>query len=543
MSNEAAPDSATAATGSSTKWVALAAMMFAVSMMFIDQTIVSIAIPTIQTELGLSDAGVQWVINGYLLSLSAFFALGGRLSDILGHKRMVLLGVTIFAISSAMCGATPDSSIAEAWLIFFRILQGIGAALLFPAALAIVVSAFPLKERGKALALFFGITGGLTAIGPILGGYLSEWTWRAIFWVNVPVAIIAIVLTLIAKIHTKHKREPLDYKGAVLIALGMGFSVLGLQQASSWGWGSWKTIGSIVLGLALLVVFVKVETKVKIPLIKVEIFKDRAFFVDNAVLFFAMMAFVPVFFFGSVYSQAVLGYNASNAGLYLLVFFAGFAPAVQVGGRILDKSGARSPVIIGCAVGAVGFFLWAGKLTDYSLSAQWPFIVIAGAGIGLLLGPASTDAVNRAINASYGEVTGINQTIRNYGSSLGLAIFGTLLINANAAKITATLTGFGVPESQATSIGKTLSEGTSSGASAFPANIPQAVQEQIASAIKLDFAQANQVVYYGMSAALVIAFIVSLFHPGGRVTEEVVEAGGSGPDAPESSDPLPAVGH
>lgn len=542
MSNEAAPDTSTANTGSSTKWIALAAMMFAVSMMFIDQTIVSIAIPTIQTELGLSDAGVQWVINGYLLSLSAFFALGGRLSDILGHKKMVLLGVTIFAVSSALCGATPASSAAEAWLIIFRIVQGIGAALLFPAALAIVVSVFPLKERGKALALFFGITGGLTAIGPILGGYLSEWTWRAIFWVNVPVAIIAIILTLIAKIHTKHKKEPLDYKGAVLIALGMGFSVLGLQQASSWGWGSWKTIGSIVLGLALLVIFVKVETKVKIPLIKVEIFKDRAFFVDNAVLFFAMMAFVPVFFFGSVYSQAVLDYNASNAGLYLLVFFAGFAPAVQVGGRILDNRGARGPVIVGCAVGAVGFFLWAGKLTDYSLSAQWPFIVIAGAGIGLLLGPASTDAVNRAINASYGEVTGINQTIRNYGSSLGLAIFGTLLINANAAKITATLTGFGVPESQATNLGQQLSEGTSSGAS-FPAGIPQAVQEQIASAIKLDFAQANQVVYYGMSAALVIAFIVSLFHPGGRVTEEVIEVGGSGPDAPTANDPLPAGGH
>ncbi|MFA7267676.1 MAG: MFS transporter, partial [Candidatus Nanopelagicales bacterium] len=165
--------------GSANKWLALAAMMFAVSMMFIDQTIVSIAIPTIQTELGLSEAGVQWVINGYLLSLSAFFALGGRLSDILGHKRMVLLGVTIFAVSSALCGATPDNSLAEIWLIVFRVIQGIGAALLFPAALAIVVSTFPLKERGKALALFFGITGGLTAIGPIMGGYLSEWTWRA----------------------------------------------------------------------------------------------------------------------------------------------------------------------------------------------------------------------------------------------------------------------------------------------------------------------------------------------------------------------------
>ena len=136
------------------------------------------------------------------------------------------------------------------------------------------------------------------------------------------------------------------------------------------GWVSWKTIGSIILGLILFAIFVKVETRVKIPLIKVDIFRDRAFFVDNAVLFFAMMAFVPVFFFGSVYSQAVLGYNATNAGLYLLVFFAGFAPAVQVGGRILDKSGARMPVIVGCAVGAIGFFLWSAKLTDYSLSSM-----------------------------------------------------------------------------------------------------------------------------------------------------------------------------
>ncbi len=416
---EPATPAATAAgtPSGSTKWLALAAMMFAVAMIFIDQTIVSIAIPTIQSELQLSEQGVQWIVNGYLLSLSAFFVLGGRLSDIFGHKRMVLLGVTIFAVSSALCGATPAGTFDEAWLITFRITQGIGAALLFPAALAVVVSAFPLKERGKALALFFGITGGLTAIGPILGGYLSTWTWRAIFWVNVPVAIIAVILTLMAHIHTKHKKEPIDYLGAVLIASGMALSVLGLQQASTWGWWDVKTIGSILLGLILLAAFFKVETRVPVPLVKVAIFKDRAFFVDNAVLFFAMMAFVPVFFFGSVYSQAVLGYSASEAGLYLLVFFAGFAPGVQVGGRMLDKSGARSSVIVGSAIAAIGFFFWAQKLTDYSLGAQWPFIVMGGAGIGLLLGPASTDAVNRSINASYGEVTGINQTIRNYGSS------------------------------------------------------------------------------------------------------------------------------
>ncbi len=175
----------------------------------------------------------------------------------------------------------------------------------------------------------------------------------------------------------------------------------------------------------MLVVFVFVELRTPVPLIKIRIFTDRAFSVDNAVLFFSMVAFVPVFFFASVYSQVSLGYDANNAGLYLLLFFGGFAPAAQVGGRILDQRGAKPSIVVGSALGAVGFGLWAWKLTDLSLGAQWWAILIAGAGIGLLLGPASTDATNRAINASYGEVTGITQTVRNYGSALGLAVLGT----------------------------------------------------------------------------------------------------------------------
>ncbi|MBV9336151.1 MAG: MFS transporter, partial [Solirubrobacterales bacterium] len=142
-------------------------MVFAVAMTFIDQTIVAIAIPRIQKELSLSATGTQWVINGYLLALSALFAFGGKLGDVLGRRRMVLIGVTGFAIASAACGLTPKGSIAEAWIIFFRVVQGATAALLFPAAVAIVVASFPLRERGKAMAIFFGISGGLTAIGPI----------------------------------------------------------------------------------------------------------------------------------------------------------------------------------------------------------------------------------------------------------------------------------------------------------------------------------------------------------------------------------------
>jgi EmrB/QacA subfamily drug resistance transporter len=515
---------ATAEHSTGSKYLALTAMVFAVAMTFIDQTIVSIAVPNIQNELGLSSSGVQWVVNGYLLALAAFFALGGRLSDILGHRRMVLIGVSVFAVSSALCGATPKGSYAETWIVGFRVVQGIGAAILFPAALAIVVSAFDLRERGKALAIFFGVSGGLTSIGPILGGWLTQYTWRAIFWVNIPVAVIAVVLTFLAKVHTKSRREPLDYLGAVLVAVGMGLSVFGLQQSGSWGWGSGRTWACIIGGLIVLVIFVLVELRTAVPLIKVRIFRDRAFTVNNAVLFFSMMAFVPVFFFASVYGQLSLGLDANGAGLYLLIYFAGFAIASQIGGRLLDSVGAKLPVLLGCGIGAAGYALWGWKLETLSEGAQWPYIVLAGAGVGLLLGPASTDAVNRAIDASYGEVTGITQTLRNYGSSLGFAVLGAILLNVNLSKITNSLVGFGVPRGQADSIAHTMSQqGRNSGASSL-ASAPQALQLQIFHAVQLDFAQATRVVFNGMAIALLLSLVIALFHPGGKVTREKTSA-------------------
>ena len=259
-------------------WV-LAAMIFAVSMTFIDQTIVSIAIPNIQRELGLSSTGVQWVVNGYLIALAALFALGGRLSDIFGHTKMCVIGVIIFVFASTMCGPDATGSAAEGWIVGFRVLQGVGGALMFPAALAIVVNTFPLRER-VALALFFGIAGGLTAVGPILGGYLTQWTWRAIFWVNIPVALIALVL--IGCPNPRPSTSALRrLPGAVLIAVGIGLSIFGLQQSALWGWSNPWTWICIVVGLAIIGIFVLVELRTPSPLIQVSIFRIRAFSVEN----------------------------------------------------------------------------------------------------------------------------------------------------------------------------------------------------------------------------------------------------------------------
>jgi len=504
-----------AGTVSSPKNLVLAAMIFAVSMTFIDQTIVAIAAPKLQSELGLTATGVQWAINAYLLSLAALFAFGGRLADTVGHKKMVIVGVVIFAAASAMCGLTPRGGLAEAWIVTFRLVQGAGGALMFPAALAIVVQTFSLHERGKALALFFGIAGGLTAIGPILGGYLTEWTWRAIFWVNIPVAIIALVLIIMSDPTTVHRPGRIDYRGLALIASGVALSIVGFQQATIWGWHSPWTWLCIVAGIGLLVAFSIVELRTREPLIQVKIFRIRAFFAENLVLFIAMLAFVPFFFFASEYAQVSLGKNASQAGLVLLYFFLGFVVASQIGGRILDRRGAKGPVVIGCALSAVGFALWAGKVTDLNLSSQIWFVVLAGAGMGFMLTPASTDAVNRASRYSYGEATGITQTVRNYAASLGLAILGTILVTELRSRITTSLVSQGVPRGLAASEAAKISE---SGGSAGSHAIPHF--------IRLDFAYATRAVFYvmaGVMAAAALAGLVGL-QPGRQEEVSVADA-------------------
>jgi len=488
----------------------LTAMIFAVAMTFIDQTIVSIAAPEVQKELHLTSTGVQWAVNAYLLSLAALFAFGGRLADTVGHRRMVTLGVVVFAGASALCGLTPKGAVAEAWIVAFRVVQGAGGAIMFPAALAIVVQTFALRERGKALAIFFGIAGGLTAIGPILGGYLTQWTWRAIFWVNIPVAIVALVLIAISKPTTLHRPARMDYRGLVLIAGGVALSVFGFQESAIWGWGNPATGACVAVGAAILVVFARVEMRTASPLMQVSIFRIRAFLVENLVLSVAMLAFIPVFFFASEYAQIALGKTPSAAGLYILYFFIGFVIAAQIGGRMLDRIGAKRPVVLGSAIAAVGFYLWAGKVTGLDFGSQQAYIIIAGAGMGMMLGPANTDAVNRASRLSYGEATGITQTVRNYSASLGLAILGTILVSQLRSRITTSLIAKGLSSARAHAVAATLSQSQSGSGSL--ASIPHFV--------RLDFAYATRSVLYVMAAIMAAAAIVAFLGLQRGVQEE-----------------------
>ena len=496
---------ATSSGRGQSKSLVLTAMIFAVAMTFIDQTIVSIAAPTVQHDLGLSSSGMQWAINAYVLALAALFAFGGRLADTMGHRTMVVTGVIIFAGASALCGATPRGGAAEAWLVTFRAVQGLGGALMFPAAIAIVVATFDLHSRGRALALFFGIAGGLTSIGPIAGGFLIQWTWRSIFWINVPVAIIALVLIAISKPGNERHPAPIDYRGLALIIGGVGLSVFGFQQSQLWGWGNAAVEVCIAVGVALLVVFYLFEQRVEAPLMNVRIFRNQAFLVENIILGISMMAFIPVFFFASIYGQISLALKPTSSSLLILYFFLGFVTASQVGGRMLDRIGAKRPVVLGCALAAVGYFLWAGQVTRLHEGSQVIWIIMAGAGMGLMLGQANTDAINRASRFSYGEATGITQTVRNYGASLGFAILGTVLISEFRSSITNSLVAMGVPRPAAAAQAATTAQlqggSGSSGGSGGVIVIPQF--------IRADFASATQTVLDGMGVIMAVAAVVA----------------------------------
>jgi EmrB/QacA subfamily drug resistance transporter len=518
-----------AETGTSGRKILWAAMIAAVAMIFIDQTIVAIAIPEMQEDLSLSSTGIQWVITGYLVSTAAFIAFAGRLGDMFGHRTMVMLGVSIFAVSSLLCGLTPETGIAEEWMIFFRIVQGLGGALLFPAALTLIANAYPVGERGKAIASFFIVTGLATAIGPIAGGFLAEWTWRSIFWINIPVSILALVLTL--NLRPAEKREPqrIDFRGLAMLVLGMALLVVGFQESSDWGWDSPATWAAIVAGAALMAGFFLIERAAEEPLIRVRLFANRAFAADSIAVLLTFGLLVPVFFFSSMYSQISLEYPVSEAGLYLAIFFGGWALGSRSGGGMLDSIGVKRPAVIGGVVGAVGFVIWGMQIPDDSLNSQWYGMVIAGAGMGMVISATNTDALNRVPAAARGEASGILMTFRNLGSAIGLAVLGTLMITTMHNEIDEYLAGQGASQSEIEQVNDSL---TASGAG--DSRVPDSSGkrgEEIYAQIKTDFSDAVQLVMYVMAGVMAVVFVISLI---------LMRRGRA--EAPEPAQPAPATG-
>jgi EmrB/QacA subfamily drug resistance transporter len=391
----------------------------------LDNTVVNVALPSIQRDLHAQISALEWVINGYTLTFAVLIATGGRLGDIFGRRLMFLAGVIIFAITSATAGIAQD----PAMLIGSRAIQGNGAALMMPATLSIITNTFPAAERGRAIGIWAGVSALALSIGPVVGGALTEYvSWRAIFFINLPVAAGAVVATIFAVRESRDETidRRVDYPGVFALTASLTAIVLALIEGNSWGWTSTSILSLLAGGLIGLAIFVAIELRVSAPMVEFALFRTRQFIGSNLVAFIITFAMMGTFFFMALYMQDVLGYSALEAGVRFLPTTIVIAVVAPISGRLADRLGPATPMSAGLAVLAVSMFMFAGIDTATTYSGLIVPFVLMGLGIALVMSPMSTAAMN-AVNASKaGIASGLLSMSRMVGGSFGVAAIGAL---------------------------------------------------------------------------------------------------------------------
>ena len=353
-------------TDENRKWWTLGAMCFALFMIMLDNTVVNVALPSIQRDLGASISGLEWTVNGYTLSFAVLLATGGRLGDIFGRRRMFLFGVVIFALSSATAGLAAGSTD----LVLSRVVQGVGAALMMPATLSIITDAFPPHERGKAMGTWAGVSALALAIGPVLGGFLTEHvTWRAIFYLNIPVAAGAVAASLFAVRESRDTTvgREVDYAGVAVLTGALTALILALVEGNSWGWGSVGIVALLVGSGVGLAAFVAVELRVRAPMVEFHFFSDRNFLGAVVVALIVSFAMLGVFFFLALYMQDILGYSPLEAGVRFLPSTLMIVTVAPIAGRLADRFGPRWLIAAGLAIVAASLYTFSGIAVDFEL--------------------------------------------------------------------------------------------------------------------------------------------------------------------------------
>ena len=413
---------------SNRRWWTLAAMCFALFMIMLDNTVVNVALPSIQEDLGASLSTLAWTVSAYTLSLGVLLITGGRLGDIYGRRRVFLIGVVLFAASSAFIGFSQT----EAWLIGGRAVQGIGAALMMPATLSIITNTFPPQERGKALGMWAGVSALALAIGPVVGGYLVEYvSWQSIFFLNVPVAIGALAITLFSTHESRDETvaKTLDIAGIVTITIGLGALTLALLEAHDWGWGSPRTLGLLAVAALGIAAFAAVERRVRVPMVDFAFFGSRTFLGASLVAFIVSFAMLAMFFFIAIYMQTIEGYTPLEAGIRFLPTTLCIILISPFSGRLADSIGPRPLMTGGLLLVAVSLFWQSFLSVGSGFGFLAPGFILMGIGMGFIMSPMSTAAMNAVDRTKAGVAGGILSMSRMIGGTLGIAVLGALVGN------------------------------------------------------------------------------------------------------------------
>ncbi|MGH2889067.1 MAG: MFS transporter [Solirubrobacteraceae bacterium] len=408
-------------------WLVLVIACMAQFMVVLDATVVNIALPSVQRGLHFSAANLQWIVNGYALIFGGFLLLGGRAADLIGRKRLFVAGVILFSAASLLNGFAQTSGM----LIFGRGLQGLGGALVSPAALAIITTTFTdTEQRTKALGVWAAIAAGGSAVGLLLGGALTDLaSWRWIFFVNVPFGVITIVMALrwVAESRVQVAHRSFDLLGALTVTGGLVVLVYAIVKAQAWGWGSARTLGLGALAVALLVAFIAIERRTRAPLMRLSIFRVRALAVADASLLLVGSGMFGMFFFASLYIQEIMGYSPLKAGLAFLPVTFGIGIGAGAAQQLIKRLGVRNVGAFGVALAAAGM-LYLTRLPVHGsyVSDLLVGLVPMSIGMGLAFVPVTLMGTSGVSEDDAGLASGLFNTAQQVGGSLGLAILSTL---------------------------------------------------------------------------------------------------------------------
>jgi EmrB/QacA subfamily drug resistance transporter len=422
--------------GERRRWWTLGAVSLGLFMIMLDNTVVNVALPSIERDLGMSLSQLEWVVTGYALTFAAFMLTGGKLADLLGRRLVFVAGLAVFTAASLACGLAGDADM----LIGARVVQGIGAAMMNPATLSIITATFPPRQRGTAIGIWAGVSALALAIGPLVGGLLSEhvdWSW--IFFVNVPVGVIAIVAAFLfvdESRDTSRDQRP-DVPGLVTSAVGLFALTYALIEANNHGWGSTRILGAFALAAVSLVAFVVLELRQRRPMLDLTLFRDSTFSGANVSMLLVALAMFGVFFYVSLYVQQILGYSPVEAGASFLpatILIAVLAPLV---GRVVDRVGSRWLTGGGMTLLSLSLVVYSRLGTGSSYWDILPGLVLMGIGMALVMTPTTTAAMSSVPRDQAGVGSAVLNSMRQVGGSLGIAVTGAIVAHVTSTSLAA----------------------------------------------------------------------------------------------------------
>ena len=452
-------------------------------MAFIDGTVVNVALPALQTNLNATAVDVQWVIESYALLLSALLLVGGSLGDHYGRRRIFLLGVLIFAVASGVCGLA--GNIRQ--LILARAFQGLGAALLVPGSLAIISNSFSEEERGRAIGVWSGFSAITTGIGPVLGGWLIEHvSWRAVFFINLPLAIVVILISLRHIAETSDRESTrVDWFGAILAALGLGALVYGLIESSQVGFNNRSVTVALALGTVVLTLFLFVESHLSHPMLPLTLFRSQTFAGTNLLTFLLYAALGGTLFFLPLNLIQVQHYSPTAAGAALLPFILIMSFLSRWSGGLVARYGPKLPLVIGPIVTAAGYllFLLPGIGGNY-WTTFFPAVVVLGLGMAITVAPLTTTVMSSIAQNRAGIASGVNNAVARTASLVAIAVLGVVILQAFKSSLDRRLIAAKLPASAVQSV---QSQSTKLAAIAVPENLDSETQQLIRRAIDESF--------------------------------------------------------